>query len=76
MGTLKPYETVVKGTEGITVGSLVYNSAKDDVLYPDKGCLYLDKFPAIKGCKEFIDGFLNIIENRSRVYPYGLPLSV
>ena len=51
------YETVVKGTEGITVGSLVYNSAKDDVLYPDKGDVFTWIVPSHKGAKEFIDGF-------------------
>lgn len=52
-----PYETVVKGTEGITVGSLVYNPAKDDVLNPDKGDIFTWVVPSHEGAKEFIDGF-------------------
>ena len=52
-----PYETVVKGTEGITVGSLVYDPAKDDVLNPDKGDVFTWVVPSHEGAKEFIDGF-------------------
>lgn len=52
-----PYETVIKGTEGITVGSLLYNSSKDDVLYPDKGDSFTWIVPSHEGAKEFIDGF-------------------
>ena len=39
------------------MGSLVYNSAKDDVLYPDKGDVFTWIVPSHKGAKEFIDGF-------------------
>lgn len=35
----------------------MYNSAKDDVLYPDKGDVFTWIVPSHKGAKEFIDGF-------------------